>query len=113
MDFNNNSFNSNMNPYFTPTSFDSDNFNPDMYNMNQSYRPNWVYPTQYDPYSQSYDYNFQNNFHFSQCSWGFTSLESNFQPPCPQFSFPDLDSYPPFPVPPVGPKAHRSSFDDD
>ena len=54
MDFNNNSFNPNMNPYFTPTSFDSDNFNLNMYNMNQSYRPDWDYPTQYDPYPQSF-----------------------------------------------------------
>ena len=28
-----------MNPYFTPTSFDSDNFDPAMYNMNQPYMP--------------------------------------------------------------------------
>jgi len=38
MDFsNNNFFNHNMNPYFTPTSFDSDNSDPAMYNMNQPY----------------------------------------------------------------------------
>ena len=50
MDFNNNIFfNPNMNLYFTPISFDLDNFNPDMYNMNQSYRPDWDYSTQYDP----------------------------------------------------------------
>ena len=104
MDFNNNNFfNPNMNPYFTPTSFDSDNSNPAMYNINQPYMPSENYPTQYDPYPQSYDYNFQNNFHSSQSSWGFTSLESNFQPHCPQFSqysFPDSASYPPFPEPP-------------
>ena len=35
MDFNNNNFfNPNMKPYFTPTSFDSDNFKSAMYNMN-------------------------------------------------------------------------------
>ena len=50
MDFNNNFFNSNMNPYFTPISIDSDNFNPDMYNMNKLYRPDLDYSTQYDPY---------------------------------------------------------------
>ena len=38
---NNNSFNHNMNPYFTLTSFDSDNSNPAMYNMNQLYMPSW------------------------------------------------------------------------
>ena len=48
MDFNNNSFNPNMNQYFIPTSFDSDNSNPAVYNMNQLYRPDWDYPTQYD-----------------------------------------------------------------
>ena len=48
MDFNNNnSFNPNMNPYFTPTSFNSENFNLDIYNMNQPYMPNWDYLTQY------------------------------------------------------------------
>ena len=51
MDFNNiNFFNPNMNPYFTPTSIDLDNFNPDMYNMNQSYKLDWDYLTKYDPY---------------------------------------------------------------
>ena len=51
MDFNNNNFfNPNMNPYFMPTSFDSDNSNPTMYNMDQSYKSDWDYPTQYDPY---------------------------------------------------------------
>ena len=40
MNFNNNNFfNHNMNPYFTPTSFDSDNSNPAMYNMNQLKSP--------------------------------------------------------------------------
>ena len=37
-----------MNPYFTLISFDLDNSNPAMYNMDQPYRPDWVYPTQYD-----------------------------------------------------------------
>ena len=50
MDFNNNNFfNPNMNPYFTPIS-DPDNSDPAMYNMNQPYMPSWDYPTQYDPY---------------------------------------------------------------
>ena len=89
-----------MNPYFTPTSFDSDNSDPAMYNMNQSFMPSWDYPNQYDPYPQPYDHNFQNNFNSSQSLWGFNSPESNFQPPCPQFSFPDFGSYTPFPVPP-------------
>ena len=83
MDFNNNSFNPNMNPYFIPISFDSDNSDPAMYNMNQPYMSDWDYLTQYDPYPQSYNYNFQNNFHSSQSSWGFTYPESNFQPYCP------------------------------
>ena len=76
MDFNNNNlFNHNMNPYFTPTSFDSDNSNPAMYNMDQLYMSDWVYPTQYDPYPQSYDQNFQNYFHSSKSTWGFISPE--------------------------------------
>ena len=45
MDFdNNNFFNLNMNPYFILTSFDSDNSNPAIYNMNQPYMPGWDYP---------------------------------------------------------------------
>ena len=60
MDFNNNNcFNPNMNPYFTLTSFDSDNSNSAMYNMNQQYMPSWDYPTQYDPFPQPYDHNFK------------------------------------------------------
>ena len=93
-----------MNPYFFLISSDSDNSDPAVYNMNQLYMPGWDYPTQYDPYPQSYDYNFQNNFHSSQSSWGFTYPESNFQPTCPQFpqySLPDFDSYTPFPKPPI------------
>ena len=38
-----------MNSFFTPISFDSDNSNPVMYNMNQPYMPGWDFPTQYDP----------------------------------------------------------------
>ena len=81
MNFNNNNFfNPNMNPYFPPTSFDLDNSNsnPAMYNMNQPYMSGWDYPTQYDPYPQSYGYNFQNNFNSSRSEWGFTYPESNF-----------------------------------
>ena len=89
-----------MNPDFIPTSFDSDSSNSAMYNINQPYMPGWDYPNQYDPYLKSYDHNFQNNFNSSQSSWGFTSPELNFQLPYPQFLFPDLDLYPPFPVPP-------------
>ena len=66
---NNNSFNHNMNLYFTPISFDSDNSNPIMYNMNQPFMPSWDYPNQYDPYPQTYDYNFQTNFNSSQGQW--------------------------------------------
>jgi len=51
MEFNNNnSFNPNMNPYFTLTLFDSDNFNPAFYNMNQANIPGWTYPNQYNPH---------------------------------------------------------------
>ena len=50
MDFNNNNFfNPNMNPYFFPTSIESDNSNLAMDNMDQSYSLDWVYPTQHDP----------------------------------------------------------------
>ena len=74
MDFNdNNFFNPNMNPYFTLTSIDLDNSISAMYNMDLPYRPDWVYPTQYDPCPQSYDQNFQNNFYSSQSLWRFTS----------------------------------------
>ena len=66
MDFNNNNFfNPNMNPYFTLTSFDSDNSDPAMYNMNQPYMPNWDYPTQYVPHSQYYEQDWNNNYHSS------------------------------------------------
>ena len=59
MDFNNNnSFNYDMNPYFTLTSFDSDNSDPAMYNMNQQFMSGWDYLTHYDLYPQSYDHNF-------------------------------------------------------
>ena len=109
MDFNNNnSFNHDINPYFTSTSFDSDNSDLAMYNMNQAYMPSWDYPIQYDPYLQSYNQDFQNNFNSSQSSWGFTYPESNFQPSCPQFpqySFPNCDSYTPFPEPPIEEKS--------
>jgi len=97
-----------MNSYFTPTSFESDNSNLAIYNMNQPYMPSWDYLTQYDPYPQSYDYNFQNNFHSLQSSRGFTSPESNFQPHCLQFSqnsFPNSASYSHFPKPPIKEKS--------
>ena len=97
-----------MNQYFTSTSFDSDNSDPAMYNINQLYMPGWDYSNQYDLYPQPYDHNFQNNCNFSQSQWGFTSPESNFQPPCPQFSqssFPDFGSYTLFPVPPTEEKS--------
>ena len=43
MEFNNNKFfNPNMNPYFTPTLFDSDNSNTAFYNMNQPNTPGWT-----------------------------------------------------------------------
>ena len=112
MEFNNNnSFNPHMNPYFTPTPFNSDNSNPVFHNMNQPNTPGWTYPNQYNPYPQSCDYNFQNNFNSSQSQWGFTSSELNFQPPCspyppcPQISFPEFASYTPFLEPPIEEKS--------
>ena len=63
VEYNHNYFNQ-MSPFFTPTSFDSNNTNPAMYNMNQPYRSYWVYLTQYNPYCLSDDQNFKNNFHF-------------------------------------------------
>ena len=78
MDFNNNP---NMNPYFIPTSFDSDNFNPDMYNMNQPYISNCDYPTQYVSQSQYYEQDWNNHYHSSQSRWGYNSPESYGQPP--------------------------------
>jgi len=44
-----------MNSYFTLISFDSDNSNPAIYNMNQPYKSDRDYLTQYDPYPQSYN----------------------------------------------------------
>ena len=89
-----------MNPYFTPTPYDSDNSNPAFYNMHQPNTPGWPYPNQYDPYPPSNNYNFHNNFNSSQSHWGFTYPESNFQPPCPPYPpspqhFQDTYSVPP------------------
>ena len=89
-----------MNPYFIPISFDLDNSNPALYNMNQQHTSDWIYPTQHNTYPQSYDKNFQNNFHSSQSRWGFTSLEPNFQSPYPQ-SFLKFALYTPFLEPPT------------
>ena len=70
--------------------------------MTQPNNLDWMYSTQYDPYPQSY--NRKNNFNSSRSQWGFTSPESNFQPPYPQFSqflFPNFASYTPFLEPPI------------
>jgi len=93
IDFNNNFFNSNMNPYFTPTSFDSDNSNPAFNNMNQSKRPDWMYSTQYNSYLQSYDQIFQNNLNSSHSRSEFASPEPNFQPPFHNIFFSNFASY--------------------
>jgi len=82
MAYNNNFSNFNSNPYYTPTSF-SNITNPVYHNFNQLSVPDWSYPNQYNPYLQSYNHSFHNNFNSSQSQWGFTSLESNFQPTCP------------------------------
>ena len=37
-----------------------------MYNMNQPFMSSWEYPAQYDPFPQSYDDNFQNQFSYSR-----------------------------------------------
>ena len=68
---NNNFFNPNMNPYFIPTLFDSDNPNPALKNINQPNNQDWIYSTQYNPYRLSDDQPFQNNFNSSQSQWGF------------------------------------------
>ena len=98
MDFNNNnSFNHNMNSYFTLTSFDLDNSDPAIYNMNQLYMPGWDYPTEHDSYPQSYDHNFSiiSTLHrVNRDSPSPSQTSTTF----PQFSFPDLDPYSPFPV---------------
>jgi len=107
----NNSFHPNNNPYFTQTSFYSDNSNPALYNMHQPHTPGWPYPNQYDPYPLSNNYNFHNNFNSSPSHWGFTYPKSNFQTPClpcppgPQYSFPDSASYTPFSEPPIEEKS--------
>ena len=52
MAYNNNFYNFNGNPYYTPTSFDSDITNPAYHNFNQPSVPDWIYPNQYMPQSQ-------------------------------------------------------------
>ena len=99
---NNNSFNPNMNSYFTPTLFDSNKSNSALHNKDKLDKPDWMYSTQYNSYLQSYDQKFQNNFNSSQSWRGFTSSGSNFQLPYLQFSqysFSNFSSYTPFSEP--------------
>ena len=66
MTYNNNFFNFNGNPYYTPPSFDFDITNLTYHNFNQPSVPDWSYPNQYNPCPQANNYNFQNNFNSSQ-----------------------------------------------
>jgi len=70
-----------MNPYFTLISFDLDNSDPAMYNMNQPYMPNWDYPTEYVSQSRYYEQDWNNYYHSSQSQWRYNSPESYDQPP--------------------------------
>ena len=64
----NNSFNFNMNPYFTLTLFDSNRSNPALHKKDKPDKPDWMYSTQYNPNRLSDDQHFKNNFNYSQ-SW--------------------------------------------
>ena len=75
-----------------------------MYKMNQLNRPEWIFLTQYNPYTYSSKQNFQNNFYSSQSQWGFTSPELNFHSPYPQ-SYPDFAYYIPFSEPSIEEKS--------
>ena len=63
--------------------------------------PDWSYPNQYNPCTQSYEYNFQlftesMGIHLPRVQ---VSTNLSTYPPCPQFSkysFPDFASYAPF-----------------
>ena len=54
MAYNNNFFNFNEDPYYTPTSY-SDITNPAYHNFNQPSVPDWSYLNNYMPQSQYYD----------------------------------------------------------
>ena len=53
MNYNYNYFNAYSDPYFKPTSFDSNITNSSYHNFNQPSIPDWSYPNQYMPQSQS------------------------------------------------------------
>jgi len=55
MDYNYNYSYANSDPYFTPTSFDSDITNPAYHNFNQPSMSDWSYLNQYMPQSQYYE----------------------------------------------------------
>jgi len=78
--YNNNFFNFNGNPCYTPTSF-SDVTNPTYYNFNQPNVPNWSYPNQYMPQSQYYKQDWNNHRYYSQGQRGYNSPESYCQLP--------------------------------
>ena len=51
MNYNYNYSDYNLNPYFNPTSFNSDITNPTLHNSNQPSMPDWSYPNQNMPQS--------------------------------------------------------------
>jgi len=84
MDYNYNYSNPYSDPYFTPTSFDSDITNPAFHNSNQPCMPDWSYPIQCMPMSQYYEQDWNDHHHSSPSQWGYNSPESYGQPPYQQ-----------------------------
>ena len=81
MDYNYNYSEYNSNPYFTPTSFNSDITNPTLHNFNsnQPSMSDWSYPNQYMPQSKYYEQECDNHYHSSPSQWGYNSPESYYQ----------------------------------
>jgi len=94
MAYNNNFFNFNEDPCYTPTSY-SDITNPAYHNFDQPSVPDWSYPNHYMPQSQYYEQDWNNHHYSSQSQWGFNTPEPYGQPPVQP-----LSSYTSFPTSP-------------
>ena len=104
MDFNNNNlFNHNMNSYFTPISFDSDNSDPAMYNINNHIgrigiiRLNTTHTTNL----MAITFKIISTLHRVNGDSPPPSQIFNHLSQFSQYSFPNFDSYTPFPEPPI------------
>ena len=73
----------NLNPYFNPTSFNSDITNLALHNSNQPSMPDWSYPNQYMSQSQYYEQEWDSSPLFTE-SGGYNSPESYYQQPYQQ-----------------------------